>query len=77
MRRMLHGCKKRHTSLPTKDPSLQKGDRKTLIPRKIAKETFVVGVGESFYVTKAEAPILWSLDVNSHLIGRDLDAGKD
>ena len=76
MRRMPHGCKKRHTSLPTEDPSLQKGDRKTLIPRKIAKETFVVRVGESFYVTKAEAPILWPPDVNSHLNGKDWMLGK-
>ena len=26
---------------------------------------------------KAEAPILWPPDVKSHLIGKDLDAGKD
>jgi len=26
---------------------------------------------------EAEAPILWSLDVKSRLIGKDLDAGKD
>ena len=31
----------------------------------------------SFYVTKAEAPILWPPDVNSHLTGKDPDAGKD
>ena len=27
--------------------------------------------------TDAEAPILWPLDVNSQLIGKDSDAGKD
>ena len=27
--------------------------------------------------TDAEAPILWSRDVKSHLIGKDPDAGKD
>ena len=26
---------------------------------------------------EAEAPILWPLDVRSHLIGKDSDAGKD
>ena len=26
---------------------------------------------------KAEAPILWSPDVKSQFIGKDLDAGKD
>ena len=27
--------------------------------------------------TEAEAPTLWPLDVNSRLIGKDPDAGKD
>ena len=27
--------------------------------------------------TETEAPILWSSDVNSRLIGKDPDAGKD
>ena len=27
--------------------------------------------------SEAEAPILWSLDVKSQLIGKDPDAGKD
>ena len=27
--------------------------------------------------TDSEAPILWSRDVKSHLIGKDPDAGKD
>ena len=77
MRKMLQGHKKKsQNSLPTKDPSLQKADTKTFIPRKIAKETFVGGK-KSFYVTKAEAPILWSPDVNSQLIGKDPDAGED
>ena len=26
---------------------------------------------------EAEAPVLWPPDVNSQLIGKDLDAGKD
>ena len=28
-------------------------------------------------VTDAEAPILWSLDGQNQLIGKDTDAGKD
>ena len=27
--------------------------------------------------TDAEAPVIWSPDVKSQLIGKDLDAGKD
>ena len=27
--------------------------------------------------TEAEAPILWSLDMNSQLVGKDPDTGKD
>ena len=29
------------------------------------------------YPAEAEAPILWPLDVNSQLTGKDPDAGKD
>ena len=49
---------------------------KHLSPGRLLKRPLSVGWG-SFYVTKAEAPILWPPDVNSHLTGKDPDAGKD
>ena len=31
----------------------------------------------AFNVAEAEAPIVWPPDVKSHLIGKELDAGKE
>ena len=36
-----------------------------------------MGEKKSFYVIKAEAPMLWPPDVDSQLIGKDPDAGED
>ena len=43
------------------------------ILKEINPEYWYISVGR----TDAEAPVLWSPDVNSRLTGKDPDAGKD
>ena len=42
-----------------------------------SNQSFLKEINPEYSWTDAEAPILWPPDVNSQLIGKDFDAGKD
>ena len=56
----------------TLESPLDSKETKPVRPKENQPSIFIVRTD-----AKAEAPILWPPDANSHLIGRDPDAGKD